>query len=727
MCNMMKAHVFVSLLLLFVSWELCHVNAHVAYDNKAITINGQRRILISGTIHYPRSTPEMWPDLIQKAKDGGVDVIESYVFWNAHEPSPGQYYFEGRYDLVRFIKEVQKAGLYFNLRIGPYACAEWNFGGFPIWLKFIPGIEFRTVNIPFQAVMQNFTEKIVSLMKAEKLFESQGGPIIMSQIENEYELIEWVIGAPGRAYAQWAAQMALSQNTGVPWIMCKQASAPDPIINTCNGFYCEGFTPNRIYKPKMWTEAWTGWIRKFGGALPFRPLEDLAFSVARFIQSGGTFFNYYMYHGGSNFERTAGAFISASYDYGGPIDEYGMLSEPKWGHLRDLHKAIKSSEATILSSDAIVIPLGVNQEAHEFRPNTGACAAFLANYNAYPVKVKYGDTLYDLPPWSISILPDCKTAVFNTATITARKTTKKMTPALGNALTWESYNEGIASSSDSGTFTLDGLHEQTVFTKDNTDYLWYMTETFIDPNESFLKNGQDPLLTVMSAGHAVNVFINDEHIGNAYGSVETPQFTFAKNVKLKAGVNKIGLLSVAMGLANIGTHYEKWNIGVLGPVTLAGLNEGTRDLSGQKWTYKVGLKGEDLKLPTDEGSSSVNWEKGSSIPKKQPLTWYKTSFNAPEGNDPLALYMDTMGKGIIWINGVSIGRHWPANIAQGNCVPCNYIGFINETKCLSNCGKPSQTWYHLPRAWLKPTQNHLVVFEEWGGDPAGISLVRITI
>lgn len=139
------------------------------------------------------------------------------------------------------------------------------------------------------------------------------------------------------------------------------------------------------------------------------------------------------------------------------------------------------------------------------------------------------------------------------------------------------------------------------------------------------------------------------------------------------------------------------------------------------------------------------------------LSTLQTSFNAPEGNDPLALYMDTMGKGIIWINGVSIGRHWPANIAQGNCVPCNYIGFINETKCLSNCGKPSQTWsehntrslhqhssihnlililnfnvmfmfrYHLPRAWLKPTQNHLVVFEEWGGDPAGISLVRRTI
>ena len=32
----------------------------------------------------------MWEGLIQKAKDGGVDVIETYVFWNLHEPSPGK-------------------------------------------------------------------------------------------------------------------------------------------------------------------------------------------------------------------------------------------------------------------------------------------------------------------------------------------------------------------------------------------------------------------------------------------------------------------------------------------------------------------------------------------------------------------------------------------------------------------------------------------------------------
>jgi len=31
----------------------------------------------------------MWEDLIRKAKDGGLDAIDTYVFWNVHEPSPG--------------------------------------------------------------------------------------------------------------------------------------------------------------------------------------------------------------------------------------------------------------------------------------------------------------------------------------------------------------------------------------------------------------------------------------------------------------------------------------------------------------------------------------------------------------------------------------------------------------------------------------------------------------
>ena len=33
----------------------------VAYNDRALVIDGERRIIISGSIHYPRSTPEVCP------------------------------------------------------------------------------------------------------------------------------------------------------------------------------------------------------------------------------------------------------------------------------------------------------------------------------------------------------------------------------------------------------------------------------------------------------------------------------------------------------------------------------------------------------------------------------------------------------------------------------------------------------------------------------------------
>lgn len=36
------------------------------------------------------SVLQMWPSLIAKCKEGGADVIETYIFWNGHEPAKGQ-------------------------------------------------------------------------------------------------------------------------------------------------------------------------------------------------------------------------------------------------------------------------------------------------------------------------------------------------------------------------------------------------------------------------------------------------------------------------------------------------------------------------------------------------------------------------------------------------------------------------------------------------------------
>ncbi|KAK9948127.1 hypothetical protein M0R45_003715 [Rubus argutus] len=231
----------------------------VSYDGRAITIDGKRRILNSGSIHYPRSTPQMWTDLIRKSKE------------------------------VRFIKTVQEEGLYAVLRIGPYVCAEWNYGGLPVWLHNMPNCQIRTANDVFMNEMKNFTTLIVDMMKKEKLFASQGGPIIIAQIENEYGNVESYYGDAGKAYINWCANFAESLDIGVPWIMCQQKDAPPSMISTCNGWYCDSFKPSNPNTPKMWTENGLAGSR-IGVVLdPLRTAEDLAYSVARFFQYGGTF------------------------------------------------------------------------------------------------------------------------------------------------------------------------------------------------------------------------------------------------------------------------------------------------------------------------------------------------------------------------------------------------------------------------------------------------------
>nr|XP_010910537.1 LOW QUALITY PROTEIN: beta-galactosidase 6-like [Elaeis guineensis] len=725
-----KLFLFLVLLL-----PLCSA-ADVTYDHRALVINGARRVLISGSIHYPRSTPEMWAGLIDNAKNGGLDVIETYVFWNLHEPVQSQYDFEGRKDLVRFVKTVAEAGLYVHLRIGPYVCAEWNYGGFPLWLHFIPGIKFRTDNEPFKTEMQRFTAKIVDMMKQEKLYASQGGPIILSQIENEYGNIDAAYGSAAKSYINWSASMATSLDTGVPWVMCQQSDAPDPIINTCNGFYCDSFTPNSDKKPKIWTEAWSGWFLSFGGRAPYRPVEDLAFAVARFFQRGGTFQNYYMYHGGTNFGRTSGGpFIATSYDYDAPIDEYGIIRQPKWGHLRDLHKAIKLCEAALIATDPTYTSLGPNLEAHVYKGGSGVCAAFLANIGTQSdATVTFNGKSYHLPAWSVSILPDCRNVVFNTAQISSQATHLEMRYLTSNSQDSDQpIDSSKASQSDwsfaiepvgiskSDAFTKSGLLEQINTTADVSDYLWYSISIEIKGDEQFLFNGTQSNLHVESLGHVVHAFVNGKLSGSGMGNSGNAKVTLEKPVTLVQGKNTIDLLSATVGLQNYGAFFDLWGAGITGPVKLKG-QDGTKDLSSDEWTYQIGLKGEELAL-YDNSKDSSQWVSQPTLPKGRPLIWYKTNFDAPEGNDAIGIDFTGMGKGEAWVNGQSIGRYWPTYISSPNgcTTSCNYKGSYSSDKCLKNCGKPSQHMYHVPRSFIQPDGNTLVLFEEVGGDPTKIS------
>ncbi|KAK9098258.1 hypothetical protein Syun_025303 [Stephania yunnanensis] len=85
-----------------------------------------------------------------------------------------------------------------------------------------------------QKEMQKFTAKIVDMMKQEKLYASQGGPIITSQIQNEYGNVNSACGAAVKPYIKWPASMATSLDIWVPWVMRQQSDAPDPVIHTAS-------------------------------------------------------------------------------------------------------------------------------------------------------------------------------------------------------------------------------------------------------------------------------------------------------------------------------------------------------------------------------------------------------------------------------------------------------------------------------------------------------------
>ncbi|KAH9680708.1 Beta-galactosidase 9 [Citrus sinensis] len=651
---------------------------NVSYDHRAIIIDGNRRMLISAGIHYPRATPEMWPDLIAKSKEGGADVIETYVFWNAHESIRGQYNFKGKNDIVKFVKLVGSSGLYLHLRIGPY-------------------------------------------------------------IENEYGNMESSYGQQGKDYVKWAASMALGLGAGVPWVMCKQTDAPENIIDACNGYYCDGYKPNSYNKPTLWTENWDGWYTTWGGRLPHRPVEDLAFAVARFFQRGGSFMNYYMlvkgfvvttvYFGGTNFGRTSGGpFYITSYDYDAPIDEYGLLSEPKWGHLKDLHAAIKLCEPALVAADsAQYIKLGQNQEAHVYRANRygsqSNCSAFLANIDEHTAaSVTFLGQSYTLPPWSVSSQTSIKTVEFSlplSPNISVPQQSMIESKLSSTSKSWMTVKEPIGVWSENN-FTVQGILEHLNVTKDYSDYLWHITQIYVsDDDISFWKTNEvRPTVTIDSMRDVLRVFIN----GQLTGSVIGHWVKVVQPVQFQSGYNDLILLSQTVGLQNYGTFLEKDGAGFRGQVKLTGFKNGDIDLSKILWTYQVGLKGEFQQIYSIE-ENEAEWTDLTRDGIPSTFTWYKTYFDAPDGIDPVALDLGSMGKGQAWVNGHHIGRYWTVVAPKGGCQDtCDYRGAYNSDKCTTNCGNPTQTWYHVPRSWLQASNNLLVIFEETGGNPFEISV-----
>jgi hypothetical protein len=430
-----------------------------------------------------------------------------------------------------------------------------------------------------------------------------------------------------------------------------------------------------------------------------RSAEDIAFHVALFIAKNGSFVNYYMYHGGTNFGRNASQFVITSYYDQAPLDEYGLLRQPKWGHLKELHAAVKLCEEPLLSGLQTTISLGKLQTAFVFGKKANLCAAILVNQDKCESTVQFRNSSYRLSPKSVSVLPDCKNVAFNTAKVNAQYNTRtrKARQNLSSPQMWEEFTETVPSFSET-SIRSESLLEHMNTTQDTSDYLWQTTR--FQQSE-----GAPSVLKVNHLGHALHAFVNGRFIGSMHGTFKAHRFLLEKNMSLNNGTNNLALLSVMVGLPNSGAHLERRVVGSRSVKIWNGRYQ--LYFNNYSWGYQVGLKGEKFHVYTEDGSAKVQWKQYRDS-KSQPLTWYKASFDTPEGEDPVALNLGSMGKGEAWVNGQSIGRYW--------------VSFHTYK------GNPSQIWYHIPRSFLKPNSNLLVILEEEReGNPLGITIDTVSV
>lgn len=697
----------------------------ISHDRRALVIDGKRTLLLSGSIHYCRSTPDMWPRLMKASKDAGLNAVETYVFWNLHERERGVYDFSGRLDLFKFCKLAQEHGLHVILRIGPYICAETNYGGWPFWLREVPGMRMRTWNEPFMAEMGRWVRAVCDHLRP--MFAPQGGPIILAQIENEYDNVAKNYGEDGKKYLQWSVDFARSLDMGVPWITCKGGSggtsdADKGSISTINGFYGHDHLDNhfKVYpdQPPIWTEHWTAWYDTWGDAQRVRPAEDVAYALARFFAAGGAGNNYYMWHGGTDFARQAMYLQTTMYYPEAPLDEYGNAST-KYHHVNRIHRVLLDHEKTLLGQDTPEVEkLGDGQASYAWGKGD-ATLRFVCNDGDAAATVSVEGKSVKLASRSVQIVHRGK-VLTDTAEVRRDDRVSVRQKALPGSLDFAAWPEPMPASWPPSlpSVTVKTPVEQLQFTQDETDYCWYTTE--VDGG----RRDTAGTLSIGAISDLVHVFLDGKLVASTpcplmedRGAIDSDKFRQEFTLTIPRGRHELSLLCCGVGLVK-----GDWQIGHRNMVDerkgiWAAVRFEGKAISG--WTIRPGLLGEVVAVG-EESAALLKWKAGAK--KVRPMTWLRTSFDTPRGVDPITLDLGTMTKGIAWVNGECIGRYWTCSGTRG------VAGWMQKAvKSLEPGKQPTQRYYHVPREWLiERGSNTLVMLEEVGGDATGVKLCRVT-
>jgi beta-galactosidase len=325
-------------------------------------LGGKPYQVVSGAMHYSRIPREYWLDRFQKARAMGLNTVETYVFWNLHEPRPGVFDFSGNLDVARYVRLAQQQGLKVIVRPGPYVCSEWDLGGLPAWLWRDPRIKIRTKDRKFLEAADQYLMRVAG--ELAPLQASRGGPIIMVQIENEYgsfgndkEYLRHIRETLARAgfgesllyTADGPAELA---NGTLPDVLAVANFGPGEAKYALAAL--GKFEPGR---PLMSGEYWDGWFDSWGAA---HARTDTAQQIAdlKWMLGQGYSVNLYMFHGGTTFGFMNGANLNSgthgayapqttSYDYDAPLDEAGRPTK-KFFAFRDVIRQVTRLEPPAL-------------------------------------------------------------------------------------------------------------------------------------------------------------------------------------------------------------------------------------------------------------------------------------------------------------------------------------------------------------------------------------------
>lgn len=334
----MKKIATVLLVILFCNGLIAQSGKHKFTLGKTeFLLDGKPLQIISGEIHPARIPQEYWRHRIQMVKAMGCNTIAAYFFWNYHETTEGVFDFKtGNKDVAKFIRICQEEGMWVLFRPGPYVCAEWDFGGLPPYLLKIPDIKIRCMDSRYMLAATRYIDKMAK--EIVSLQCTNGGPILMVQVENEYGSFgndKEYMEALKKAWIKNGIKVPFYTSDGPTPYMLEAGTVEGGAIGLDSGSDSSNFATATKHNPNVPSfsgETYPGWLTHWGEKWQRPDTNSLKKEINYLLQNKKSF-NFYVIHGGTNFGFTAGANAFnptqyqpdiTSYDYDAPINEQGQ-------------------------------------------------------------------------------------------------------------------------------------------------------------------------------------------------------------------------------------------------------------------------------------------------------------------------------------------------------------------------------------------------------------------